>query len=61
MPDVDPLGLVPVVVRSGGDGSDDGGQGGAIQINVAGVRICIEPGFDPDHLARVIAVVRVAT
>ena len=61
MPDDDALELIPVVVSAEGD---DGGNAvadvGSIEIEVAGVQICVGAGFDPDHLARVIAAVRTA-
>lgn len=67
MPDDDALGLVPVVVEAGGmgDGGDAPGfpAGGTdtIALEISGVRVIVPPGFDPDHLARVIAAVRVAS
>lgn len=62
MPDDDMLGLVPVVVEVGGG---DGGRTppeapDAIFLEVGGVRISVPPGFDSNHLGRVIAALRAA-
>lgn len=64
MPEDDALGLVPVMVEAGG--SEDGGGGaperqGSITLEIAGVHAIVPPGFDPDHLARVITAVRSAS
>ena len=64
MPDDDALGLVPVVVDPvGGDDGGDGRGGNAdtIVLEISGVRVLVRPGFDPDHLSRVIAAVRAAS
>ena len=62
MPDDDMLGLVPVVVEVGGG---DGGYiapaaSEAIVLEVEGVRVLVPGVFDPDHLGRVLAVLRSA-
>ncbi|MFK7942655.1 MAG: transposase [Paracoccaceae bacterium] len=61
MPGDDMLGLVPVVVEASG-GGDDGNHPtdppGTILMEVEGVRVIVPPGFDSDHLGRVIAAVR---
>lgn len=61
MPQDDALGLVPVLV--GSDGGDNGwvSDASSIEIDIAGVHIRVAPGFDPDHLVRVIAAVRSAS
>ena len=59
--------VVPVVVEAGGRG--DGGDaprfpaGGTdtLALEISGVRVVVPPGFDPDHLARVIAAIRAAS
>ena len=60
IPDDEMLGLVPVVVATGG--SDGGGTppdaADAIVIEIKAVRVLVPPGFDPDHLGRVIAAIR---
>ena len=63
MPEDGALGLVPVLVSTGGAGGDgdDDREGGAIEIEMGGVRLCVAPGFDAGHLARVIAAVRAAS
>ena len=62
MPEGDALDLVPVLVSSGGDGgSGDDREGGAIEIEMGGVRLRVAPGFDAGHLARVIAAVRASS
>lgn len=64
MPDEDALELVPVLVSAGGGaGGGDNGAGDdlSIGIDIGGARICVSPGFDSDHLARVIAAVRAAS
>jgi transposase len=60
MPVDDMLGRVPVVVSGGknSSGSGEGGRDGAIELDVAGVRIDVPARFDPDHLGRVIAAIR---
>lgn len=62
MPDDDILGLVPVVVEA------DGGNSGhmpldtneAVILEIDGVRVLVPAVFDPEHLGRVIAVLRSA-
>ena len=60
MPDDDMLGLVPVVVETGG--SDDGGTpsdaGGTIVLEIDCARVLVPTGFDPEHLGRVISALR---
>lgn len=61
MPDDDILGLVPVVVEArsdGGGGDHPTFPSGAIVLEIDGVRVTVPPGFDPDHLGRVISAVR---
>ena len=63
MPEDDMLGLVPVVVEAGGE---DGGGAPPdapepIVLEIEGVRIVVPPGFDCDHLRRVIAALRAAS
>jgi len=63
MPDDDMLGLVPVVVETGGG---DGGPrppdtSDALFLEVGDVRISVPPGFNPDHLGQVIAALRAAS
>lgn len=62
MPDDDMLGLVPVVVETGGsDGGDTPPDAAdAIVIEIKDVRVLVPPGFDPDHLGCVIAALRSA-
>ncbi len=66
MPDDDALELVPVMVAAGSGGSGDeppddpAGSPDAIALEISGVRVLVRPGFDPQHLARVIAVLRSA-
>ena len=66
MPDDDALGFVPVVVTTGSGGGSDkppddpAGSPDAIALEIAGVRVLVLPGFDPKHLARVIAALRSA-
>lgn len=63
MPDDDILGLVPVAVAaSSGDGDappdDSADIPSAITLEISGVRVVVRLGFDPDHLAQVIAAIR---
>jgi transposase len=64
MPDDAALGLVPVMVAAGSGGGgdeppdDSAGIQDAIVLEIAGVRMMVRPGFDPEHLARVIAALR---
>lgn len=64
MPDDDALEFVPVMVAAGsGGGSDEPsddqiGSPDAIALEISGVRVLVRPGFDPKHLARVIAALR---
>lgn len=58
----DPLGLVPVMVAGGGDGSSSSPlAGGSLVIEIGGFRIVVPPGFDEGHLARVLRAVRAAS
>jgi hypothetical protein len=43
-----------------GGGDNGAGDDLSIGIDIGGARISVSPGFDPDHLARVIAAVRAA-
>ena len=64
MPDDDLLGLIPVVVAPADGDSGDGSpppKDGDIILEIIGVRVIVPPGFDAEHLQRVIAAVRVAT
>jgi transposase len=59
MPDDDALGLVPVLVADDGVVRGyNGGDASEIGIDIAGVRISVPVGFDPDHLGQVIAAIR---
>jgi len=60
MPDDDALGLVPVMleVGSGGGNDDPPGEAGSVILDIGGVRVIVPPGFDADHLGRVIATIR---
>jgi transposase len=62
MPEDDAQSLVPVVVS--GQRHDVVPRGPAlvsIDIDIGGVKVSVPPGFDPDHLGRVIAAVRDAS
>lgn len=60
MPDDDALGLVPVMLEAGSDGGNDdpSDESGSVILDISGVRVIVPPGFDADHLGRVIATIR---
>jgi len=60
MPDDDMLGLVPVVVETGGSdgGSTPSDATDAIVVEIKDVQVLVPPGFEPAHLGRLIAAVR---
>lgn len=62
MPEDDALGLVSVLVSDDRDGGgDERPTGDGLELEVGGVRILVPPGFDADHLGRVIAAIRAAS